>query len=117
MDIDYLPISRNPQFKFVNEKVTNSLNEVPKSKQSVQIGELLRASALCHCSVLQEKVKTGFEFKRADEKVHKNFKSINKFDEAQLNFANSFGVRFVQKKGQMITIEALGKQEVYEEMA
>lgn len=49
--------------------------------------------------------------------MNASFKSIYKFDQAQLNFANSFKYGYVGRKNQLLTISVQGKQELYEEMA
>jgi hypothetical protein len=49
--------------------------------------------------------------------MNSDYKSIYRYDNAQLNFANSLRYSFVSRKGQVLTISVYGKQELFEEMA
>ena len=66
-------------------------------------------------SKLAEESKTDQQYYTS--RMNHDFKSIYKFDQAQLSFANSFKYGFVGRKGQVLTIQAGGKKELYEEMA
>jgi hypothetical protein len=114
--IDYLPISRNSQFKFENKQVYENIHQNSKSVDKAPIVELLRACSLCHSSIQRDQ-KQMDELSSKANKQRLNCKSIYKFDEAQLNFAASYKFNYVSRKGQVITISAQGKSEMHEEMA
>jgi hypothetical protein len=63
---------------------------------------------LCHQSVLKNDVTKTQNLNPLGNpgKGGKNYKSINLFDEAQLDFANSFKYNYHSRKRNIITIEA-----------
>jgi hypothetical protein len=85
------------------------------AKDASHITELLKVCSLCHSSMPREHSKLAEESKTDQQystsRMNHDFKSINKFDQAQLNFANSFKYGFVGRKGQVLTIQAGGKKE------
>lgn len=85
-EIDYLPISINARYKFENQRVSELLDPKEKGKPDrARLIELLRVCVLCHKSVQKtDKNKNEFSMKQQSSK---KYKSIDRVDEAQLNFA------------------------------
>lgn len=89
-----------------------------KAGDKSYISELLRVCVLCHSSVQKNSFGNREDLvKPTGQRLNHNYKSIYKFDEAQLNFANSFKYGFQSRKGNVLTITVQGKIESYEEMA